>query len=55
MKRWMRDQMGPRAMLDDLRETLPALRELLRELPGLLKQLAIVLARSARDGAGPPS
>ena len=55
LKRWMRDQMGPRAMLDDLRETLPALRELLRELPGLLKQLAIVLARSARDGAGPPS
>ena len=54
LKRWMRDQLGPRAMFDDLRETLPALRELLRELPGVLKQLATLLARSARDGAPPP-
>jgi ubiquinone biosynthesis protein len=54
LKRWMRDQIGPRAMLDDLRATLPALRELLRELPGLLKQLAALLARSTGDGKGPP-
>ena len=54
LKRWMREQAGPRALLEDLRETLPALRELLRELPGLLKQLTTLLARSATDDKGPP-
>lgn len=52
LKRWLRDQVGPRAMLEDLRESLPALRELLRELPGLLKQLAALVGRD-RTGSPP--
>ena len=40
LKRWMNEQIGPRAMLDDLRENLPKLRETLRELPAVLGYLA---------------
>jgi ubiquinone biosynthesis protein len=40
LKRWMRDQVGPRAMLDDFRENLPMLRQMLRELPSVLKHIA---------------
>ena len=40
LKRWMNEQVGPRAMLDDLRENLPQLRETLRELPAVLRYLA---------------
>ncbi len=39
MKRWMNEQVGPRAMLRDLRENLPQLRDALRDLPSILKQL----------------
>jgi hypothetical protein len=42
----MNEQVGPRAMLDDLRENLPLLRETLRELPVILKNLATLLAKS---------
>ncbi len=43
LKQWMKDQVGPRAFLEDLREHLPQLREALRELPELLKKLAKLL------------
>jgi len=46
LKKWMNEQVGPRAMLDDLRENLPLLRETLRELPVILKNLATLLAKS---------
>ena len=46
MKRWMNEQVGPRAMLRDLRENLPQLRDALRDLPTILRQLG----KQASDG-----
>lgn len=46
MKRWMNEQVGPRAMLKDLRENLPQLRDALRDLPAILKHLG----EQAADG-----
>ena len=40
MKRWMQDRIGPKAMLADLRQNLPHIREALRELPGAVHRLA---------------
>ena len=40
LKRWMSEQVGGRAMLDDLRQNLPQLRDALRELPGVVQHLA---------------
>jgi len=40
LKKWMSDQLGPAAMLDDLRENLPQLRDALRELPAAIRYLA---------------
>ncbi len=40
LKKWMSDQLGPAAMLDDLRENLPLLRDALRELPAAIRYLA---------------
>ena len=40
LKRWMSDQVRPRAMLEDFRENLPQLRQSLRDLPTVLKQIA---------------
>ena len=40
MKQWMADRVGPAAMIEDLRENLPHLREALRELPGAIRHLA---------------
>jgi ubiquinone biosynthesis protein len=40
LRQWMDDQIGPRAMIDDIRENLPQLREALRELPAIIKHLA---------------
>ena len=40
LKQWMGEQVGPRAMLEDLREFLPQLRELLRDLPAAIRYLA---------------
>lgn len=46
LRQWMEEQVGPRAMIDDIRENLPQLREALRELPAIIKRLA----DQARDG-----
>jgi ubiquinone biosynthesis protein len=40
LKKWMSDRLGPAAMLGDLRENLPQLREALRELPAAIRYLA---------------
>jgi ubiquinone biosynthesis protein len=40
LKRWMNEQVGPAAMLEDLREFLPQLREVMRDLPAALRYLA---------------
>ena len=40
LKRWMSEQVGPRAILDDFRENLPQLRQSLQDLPAVLKQIA---------------
>lgn len=40
LKQWMSEQVGPSAMLEDLREFLPQLREVLRELPAAIRYLA---------------
>ncbi len=46
LKQWMNEQVGVKAMLEDLRENLPLLREALRELPLILKNLATLLSDS---------
>jgi ubiquinone biosynthesis protein len=53
MKRWMSEQVGPRAILDDLRQNLPQLRGLFRELPAVLHNLAAVLEKAAKDDRKP--
>ncbi|WP_405224984.1 ubiquinone biosynthesis regulatory protein kinase UbiB [Lentisalinibacter sediminis] len=40
MRQWMTDRLGGRAMLDDIRDHLPELRETLRELPHWLRTIA---------------
>jgi ubiquinone biosynthesis protein len=40
LKQWMDEQVGARAMIDDLRENLPQLRQSLRELPGVIRELS---------------
>jgi len=40
LRQWMDEQIGPRAMIDDIRENLPQMREALRELPLAIKHLA---------------
>ena len=40
MKRWMQDRIGPKAMIEDIRENLPHIREALRELPAAIRHLA---------------
>ena len=49
LQKWMNDQLGPRAVLDDLREALPQLRDTLRELPAILRHLAALLADPDRS------
>jgi len=39
LKRWMDEQVGGRAMLKDLRQNLPQLRDAMRELPAIINQL----------------
>ncbi len=53
MKRWMNEQVGPRAILADLRENLPQLRGILKELPVVLHNLAAFLEKAAKDDRKP--
>jgi ubiquinone biosynthesis protein len=46
LRQWMEEQVGPKAMVDDLRENLPQMREVLRELPGVIH----TLSEQARQG-----
>lgn len=39
LKRWMDEQIGGRALLKDLRENLPQLRDAMRELPVIIRRL----------------
>ncbi len=40
LKRWMEEQKGPRAVLQQIREDLPQAKEALRELPGVIHYLS---------------
>jgi ubiquinone biosynthesis protein len=40
LRKWMNEQIGPAAMLDNLRVFLPQLREVLRDLPAAIRYLA---------------
>ena len=40
LRQWMNEQVGARAMIDDFRENLPQLRQALRELPGVIRELS---------------
>ncbi|MEM7430634.1 MAG: ubiquinone biosynthesis regulatory protein kinase UbiB [Pseudomonadota bacterium] len=40
LRQWMNEQIGPQAMLDDLREFLPQLRAVLKDLPAAIRYLA---------------
>jgi ubiquinone biosynthesis protein len=46
LKRWMDEQVGGRAMINDLRQNLPQLRDAMRELPGIIQ----TLGEQAADG-----
>ena len=46
LRRWMDEQVGLRAMRDDLKENLPQLRRALRELPAVMRKIG----EQARDG-----
>jgi ubiquinone biosynthesis protein len=48
LKRWMDEQVGARAFVEDVRETLPLLRDILRELPAVLRHLATLLAEPGK-------
>lgn len=40
LRQWMDEQIGGRAILEDIRENLPQLREAFREMPGVIRQLS---------------
>ena len=44
LKRWMQEQIGGRAMLDDVRSKLPQLREALKDLPKAMHHLSRQIA-----------
>lgn len=45
LRRWMDEQVGPRAVLGDVRDNLPHIREALRDFPGAVRLLAEQAAR----------
>ncbi len=53
LKQWMNEQVGPKAILEDLRENLPQLRGILKELPVVLKYLGEFLEKLAKDDGKP--
>jgi ubiquinone biosynthesis protein len=54
LKKWMNEQVGPKAVLEDFRNNLPQLREALRELPAILKHVAMLLDEAANSGKRKP-
>jgi ubiquinone biosynthesis protein len=54
LKKWMNEQVGPKAILADLRENLPQLRSVLRELPTILRQIATLLDNAVSDSKRKP-
>jgi len=40
LREWMDEQIGGRAMFENIRDNLPQLREAMRELPGVIRQLS---------------
>ena len=40
LREWMNEQVGPRAVVDSLRENLPQLRDAMRQLPGVIHNLS---------------
>lgn len=54
LKKWMNEQVGPKAILKDLRENLPQLREAFRELPAILRHVAVLLDEAANNGKRKP-
>ncbi len=40
LREWMDEQIGGRAMFESIRDNLPQLREAMRELPGVIRQLS---------------
>lgn len=54
LKKWMNEQVGPKAILDDLRDNLPQLRGVLRELPTILKHIATLLDNAVNDSKRKP-
>lgn len=40
LRQWMDEQVGPKAVVESLRENLPQLREAVRELPGVIHSLS---------------
>lgn len=40
LRKWMDEQVGPTAMIHNLRQNLPQIRDALRELPGVVKYLS---------------
>ena len=40
LRQWMDEQVGAQAVIDDLRENLPQLRQAMRELPAAIRELA---------------
>ena len=47
LRRWMDEQVGGRAVIDSIRENLPQLREALRELPGVIRNLSELAAEGS--------
>lgn len=45
LRKWMDEQVGGRAMLNNLRADLPQIREALRELPGVVRYLSEQISR----------
>ena len=45
LRKWMDEQVGGRAMLKNIREDLPQIREALRDLPGVIRYLSEQISR----------
>ena len=48
MKLWMKENVGPRAILEDLLTNVPQLRGIVKDLPAVLHNLAAFLENAAK-------